>query len=53
MNDTLKKCPKCGVEKSVDCFSNRTAAKSGKAPYCKDCKAIIDKEYHLKNRDDR
>lgn len=33
----LKRCPKCGVEKSLDCFYRDKHRKDGHNPYCKPC----------------
>jgi len=35
--ETIKRCPRCGQEKSTDCFHKQTASKDGLSGYCKDC----------------
>ena len=43
----MKICKKCGIEKSLDSFSNNKNKPDGKLVYCKVCKAQIDKKSNL------
>jgi len=45
----MKKCRKCEVEKPLDMFYTKTAAKDGKNSWCKDCSNIAASEYYKKN----
>ena len=46
-----KVCTKCGIEKTVDCFSKKKDGKYGVRSYCKDCQSISGKSYYLLNRE--
>ena len=46
-----KKCPKCGVEKSVDKFYRYKRKKDGLRCYCKKCVDKSRKEYDVKNKE--
>jgi hypothetical protein len=35
----MKTCSKCGYEKELEYFSNRTASPDGKQAYCRKCKS--------------
>ena len=48
-----KVCTKCGEEKDIEEFGNRTSAKDGKRGKCKKCKQKEDSEYHSKNKEYR
>ena len=44
-----KKCSKCEVEQSLDCFYKDTSKKDGKCSACKEClKAVVNKEAKAK-----
>jgi hypothetical protein len=53
INSLIKKnaktCTKCSIEKTLDCFSNKTDAKDGLQPYCKECIYTIKKARKNKN----
>lgn len=42
----MKRCSKCGVEKDESEFSKCTSRRDGLQAYCKDCKRILDANYH-------
>lgn len=44
-----KKCSKCGVVKSIECFSNRKASPDGRHPTCRACVSIMDSKLSNKN----
>lgn len=48
---TEKKCSRCGVVKSVDCFGKSSQAKTGLACWCKACKSETRKARYQKNRE--
>ena len=41
----IKICYKCKEEKTLDCFSKRSASKDGISSFCRECK----RKYDLKN----
>tara|TARA_A100001515_G_scaffold139787_1_gene134786 strand:+ start:64 stop:729 length:666 start_codon:yes stop_codon:yes gene_type:complete len=43
----IKFCYKCKEEKTLDCFSKRSASKDGYAPWCRECK----RKYDLETKD--
>ena len=45
----MKTCAKCKIEKNLNNFSSNKAKKDGKCVYCRDCYAIINKEWRQKN----
>ena len=51
MIDTLKRCTKCGAEKSVEEFGKRTKAKDGKNEWCKVCVGKSSTNYRKHNRE--
>lgn len=42
-----KKCPRCQLTKSSDCFTKLKTNKDGLSNYCKDCRKLNDKEQKL------
>ena len=44
----LKKCSKCGIEKSAQDFNRDKNRKDGLQRYCKPCRNQAKREYHLK-----
>lgn len=44
-----KKCTKCGVEKSVDCFALQQRGKYGRSSWCKPCRSDYGKKYREDN----
>ena len=46
-----KICNKCGIEKPLSEFYNRTASKDGKDYYCKECLKIYQHTYSQKMRE--
>jgi len=42
-----KKCPRCQLTKSSDCFTKLKTNKDGLSNYCKDCRRLNDKERKL------
>lgn len=49
MNSSTKKCNKCHVVKSIDCFHRKTKSIDGYEYCCKECKKTYDKQYKLSN----
>ncbi|TDI74612.1 MAG: hypothetical protein E2O82_03775 [Betaproteobacteria bacterium] len=47
----MKKCTKCGVEKSIDSFSKDCTRKDGHISYCKVCKNLQAKSYRQNNKE--
>lgn len=47
----MKKCSKCGHEKSLDEFHNNKSKKDGKATECKECKSKQDSKYRKENEE--
>ena len=43
----MKKCIKCKVVKTLDCFYNNKRTKDGKNYYCKACEKIRHKKYKV------
>lgn len=48
----VKKCSKCGVEKTLDCFSRDKSKKYGINNSCKECRSKDKKRYYEQNRED-
>jgi hypothetical protein len=46
----MKKCKKCGIEKTFDCFGNNKNNQDGKSIYCFECERLRSVEYREKNR---
>lgn len=46
---TVKKCSKCGIEKSINDFNSKGGEKL--QPYCRICDNAHAREYYAKNRD--
>ncbi len=46
----MKKCSKCGLEKSRLAFDKDRKAKDGLQSHCKSCKAETDRDYYQDNR---
>lgn len=55
MDTKTKVCTKCGIEKSLDCFSKKKDNKDGHRNYCKECakieRSIYYKEHIINNPD--
>lgn len=45
-----KKCPKCGITKSIDDFPKNKTRKDGLASRCKECDKNIQRDYQNKNK---
>lgn len=45
-----KKCSKCQVVKSLDCFHNNKAKKDGKYYHCKECQRAYNKAHYTSNK---
>lgn len=45
----MKICPKCKIEKFLDCFNKNKSTKDGLQTYCRDCSRRFDKEWRLAN----
>lgn len=50
MNSITKKCNKCGLIKSLDCFTVAPKRESGRHSICKSCKSEYDRIYREKNK---
>ena len=48
----MKKCTKCGVEKTLDSFNKQKACKDGLQYMCKDCKKDCKKAYYEANKEE-
>ena len=46
----MKKCTKCGEEKSLDEFYKREISKDGKRSFCKECEKILARKFLKENR---
>lgn len=44
-------CKKCGITKSINCFSKNKATVSGLCFYCKDCYGLYNKDYSSRYKD--
>lgn len=44
-----KRCSKCGLEKSLDCFTIVRNRKHGRYSICRECKSVYDARYRQKN----
>ena len=51
MENRMKTCTKCGVEKPPDEFYNRKDAKDGKRKECKTCRKDFGNKYYQNNRE--
>jgi hypothetical protein len=49
MDVQTKICPKCKIEKSVECYNKHKNRKDGLQVYCKDCQIHQDKQYRQNN----
>ena len=49
MDIQTKICPRCKIEKSVECYSKNKNSKDGLHSYCKDCKNHHNKQYRQEN----
>lgn len=47
---TLKKCPRCGLEKTQENFHPSKTRKSGISCWCIDCTRYVNREYQKNNR---
>jgi hypothetical protein len=47
--EKIKRCPRCGIEKSSDSFSRNKASRDGLQSSCKPCRQIIIKAWREKN----
>lgn len=47
----MKRCTKCGQELPVDDFPLRRKGEEARQPYCRTCKAVMQRNWYLKNRD--
>lgn len=45
----MKRCSKCGIEKSLDCFSKKVSSKNVFQSKCKTCSLLYQAEYRSKN----
>lgn len=45
----MKTCIKCKLQKDLNDFTNNKAKKDGKCVYCRDCYAIVNKEWRKNN----
>lgn len=50
-SDNLKHCAKCGQFLSVDAFCKDKKTRDGRNGYCRECRALINREYHNSHRD--
>jgi len=46
-----KVCSKCHIEKDASCFGKHKTGENGLHPYCKECRAIIHREFYEKNKE--
>lgn len=49
MENTIKRCTKCGENKSLDKFAFKNKAKNIFNGHCKECQNIMGREYYYKN----
>lgn len=47
-----KRCPRCGVVKSLDEFYSDRGASSGVSGHCKECKRAYSRQYHRKHAEE-
>ena len=52
MNESTKKCPKCGKELPLSNFSKCSTKKDGLQVYCKDCAKKYNNKYYEKTTED-
>lgn len=45
-----KRCPKCGISKTVDQFHKSSNSKDGLYCYCKECRKVIQHKIYVKRK---
>jgi len=49
----LKYCPRCGVVKGVEDFSEQASRPDGRSQYCRECRLEYETEYRKQRAEDR
>jgi len=46
----MKKCSRCKIEKTIDCFGPGAARNDGKTTQCQECRKLTASEYYYRNK---